>query len=147
MASTALKVTMGVLVGVSALAALQDISKSSAPALPERTEAAAIDRVKATPEPAKLPSGSDGTESKQHTAADLAPSETSKPKPIRMTDLDDADRLIRLAINLNGYLCAKPIEVRPAGNDLYGVRCIMYRSGQGRANYLVNTRTNEVSEI
>lgn len=67
---------------------------------------------------------------------------------IKIADLDEGERLIRLIINANGYLCAKPIEVRPTGSEgLYGVQCITHRSGEGTANYLVNARTKEVTEI
>jgi len=68
--------------------------------------------------------------------------------PIKLSDLDDADRAIRRAINLSGNLCAKPIEVLPTGSPgLYGVQCITYRDGSGLSTYLVNSRTNEVSGI
>ncbi|MBL9070595.1 MAG: hypothetical protein JNM03_11480 [Sphingopyxis sp.] len=77
--------------------------------------------------------------------ADAAP--PSKPEPVRMGDLDEAEKVIRLAINLSGNLCAKPIEVRKVGANLYGVHCITNRDGTGRSNYLVNSRTNEVDKI
>ena len=76
---------------------------------------------------------------------DAAP--PSKPEPVRMGDLDEAEKAIRLAINLSGNLCAKPIEVREVGANLYGVHCITNRDGTGRSNYLVNSRTNEVDKI
>lgn len=69
------------------------------------------------------------------------------PQPVKMNDLDDAEKAIRLAINLSGNLCAKPIEVREVGANLYGVHCITNRDGTGRSNYLVNSRTNEVDKI
>lgn len=78
-------------------------------------------------------------------AAIQAPS--SKPRPVKTADLDNADRAIAATINLNGYLCAKPIEVRYAATDLYGVRCITNRNGTGISDYLVNSRTGEVSVI
>lgn len=77
--------------------------------------------------------------------ADAAP--PSKPEPVKMGDLDEAEKAIRLAINLSGNLCAKPIEVREVGANLYGVHCITNRDGTGRSNYLVNSRTNEVDKI
>jgi hypothetical protein len=70
-----------------------------------------------------------------------------KPEPVRMGDLDEAEKAIRFAINLSGHLCAKPIEVREVGANLYGVHCITNRDGTGRSNYLVNSRTNEVDKI
>lgn len=70
-----------------------------------------------------------------------------KPEPVKMGDLDEADKAIRLAINISGHLCAKPIEVREVGANLYGVHCITNRDGTGRSNYLVNSRTNEVEAI
>ena len=77
--------------------------------------------------------------------ADNAP--PSKPEPVKIGDLDEAEKAIRLAINLSGNLCAKPIEVREVGANLYGVHCITNRDGTGRSNYLVNSRTNEVDKI
>lgn len=70
-----------------------------------------------------------------------------KPQPVRMDDLDEAEKAIRLAINLSGHLCAKPTEVREVGPNLYGVHCITNRDGTGSSNYLVNSRTNEVDKI
>lgn len=67
--------------------------------------------------------------------------------PVRIADLDEADKAIRLTINLSGHLCAKPILVRPAGGDHYGVTCILYRSGKGRANYLVQSSTGKVTAL
>lgn len=77
--------------------------------------------------------------------ADVAP--PSKPKPIKLSDLDESDRAIRLAINRGGHLCARPIEVQEVGTGLYGVQCITNRDGTGLSNYLVNSRTNEVEAI
>lgn len=78
-------------------------------------------------------------------AANAAP--PPKPKPIKLSDLDESDRAIRLAINQSGHLCARPIQVQEAGTGLYGVQCITNRDGTGLSNYLVNSRTNEVQEI
>lgn len=80
-------------------------------------------------------------------SASVANAEPSKPQPVRMSDLDEAEKAIRLAINTSGHLCAKPIEVREVGANLYGVHCITNRDGTGRSNYLVNSRTNEVDKI
>jgi hypothetical protein len=71
----------------------------------------------------------------------------SKPQPVKMNDLDEAEKAIRLAINLSGHLCAKPTEVREVGPNLYGVHCVTNRDGTGSSNYLVNSRTNEVDKI
>lgn len=71
----------------------------------------------------------------------------SKQQPVRIDDLDEAEKAIRLAINLSGHLCAKPTEVREVGPNLYGVHCITNRDGTGSSNYLVNSRTNEVDKI
>lgn len=68
--------------------------------------------------------------------------------PIKLSDMDESDQAIRLAIIQSGNLCARPIEVRPAGAEgLYGVQCIIYRNGAGRANYLLNSQTGEVIPI
>lgn len=45
-----------------------------------------------------------------------SPSAEAESGPVRLADLDEADRAIRLAINLSGHLCAKPIEVMPSGS-------------------------------
>ena len=73
-----------------------------------------------------------------------------KRKTVNVADLppmDDADKAIGAVINLNGHLCARPIEVKEAGTGLYGVRCITRRDGTGISDYLVNSRTNEVEAI
>lgn len=68
--------------------------------------------------------------------------------PVRFSELDEADKAIRLVINLNGYLCAKPILVTPTDDgETFDVRCITNRSGKGRSRYLVNAETNNVVEI
>jgi hypothetical protein len=85
------------------------------------------------------------TSSSQAPVAGAAP--PPKPQPVRMDDLDEAEKAIRLAINLSGHLCAKPTEVREVGPNLYGVHCITNRDGTGGSNYLVNSRTNEVDKI
>ena len=61
--------------------------------------------------------------------------------------MDEVDQMIGAVINMNGYLCARPIAVREAGTGLYGVRCITRRDGTGISDYLVNSRTNEVEPI
>lgn len=133
MASTLTKFLLGGVLAVAVGQAIGGSIKVSPPAResqPINTQEHKVESTKATVEPKPI--------------AKSAPNES---RPSKSADLDDAARAVALVINLNGYLCAKPIEVRQAGADLYGVRCIMYRSGEGRANYLVNTRSNEVSEI
>ena len=62
--------------------------------------------------------------------------------------MDDADKMIGAVINLNGYLCARPIQVQPTEyENVYGVQCITRRDGTGISNYIVNSRTNEVTKI
>jgi hypothetical protein len=73
-------------------------------------------------------------------------SQLSSP-PAKATDLDEADHAIGAAINLKGYLCARPIEVREAASNLYGVRCVTNRDGTGISDYLVNPRSGEVTPI
>ena len=63
-------------------------------------------------------------------------------------DLDEADRAIRLAINLSGNLCAKPILVSPmALAGKYAVTCITNRTGRGRSRYIVDSGTQEVVPV
>lgn len=72
------------------------------------------------------------------------------PARVRMSDLppmDNADRAIGTAINLNGHLCARPIVVKEVGTQMYAVRCITRRDGSGVSDYLVNARTSEVEPI
>lgn len=89
----------------------------------------------------------------QHRFAveETAKTRTESSETIDLADLppmDDADRMIGAVINLNGHLCARPTLVQPTGSqDLYAVQCITYRSGKGISNYLVNSRTNEVTKI
>lgn len=77
---------------------------------------------------------------------DAFPTTAPKSRKARKTAANASD-FVGYTINANGYLCAKPIEGRRVDNTFYGVQCIMYRSGNGVANYLLNTRTNEVTEI
>ena len=79
--------------------------------------------------------------------AKVTPEPAKASGPIKLSDLDESDRAIRRAINVSGHLCAKPIEVVEAGTNLYGVQCITNRDGSGRSTYLVNSRTNDVTEI
>jgi len=54
---------------------------------------------------------------------------------------------VRAAINAEGFLCAVPYEMQEASDGVYGIGCIMNRDRTGKANYLVNTRTGEVTRI
>ena len=56
--------------------------------------------------------------------------------------------MIATAINLNGLLCAKVVNVRPlqVNNDTFEVTCIEYRGGSSRATYIINTETGVAFE-
>jgi hypothetical protein len=58
---------------------------------------------------------------------------------------DDADKALRLFINLTGNLCAKVVSVHKLEvPDYYEVRCIEYRGGTGTVDYLVNFEEQKV---
>ena len=83
------------------------------------------------------------TRQKREKAASKA-----KSGPIKLSDLDEDQQAFRLLINVNGYLCAKPVEIVPTASvGVYRVQCITNRSGRGISNYFVNGMTNEVTEI
>lgn len=68
--------------------------------------------------------------------------------PVDINDLDEVDRAIRLAINLAGYPCAKPILVVPTALDnKFSVTCITNRSGEGRSRYIVDSKTEKVVPV
>ncbi|MGB3472271.1 MAG: hypothetical protein WBA51_15765 [Erythrobacter sp.] len=71
----------------------------------------------------------------------------AKPASSASKDMDQVDHMIAATINLSGNLCARPIEVRDAGDGLYGVRCITNRNGTGMSDYIVNSRNSEVIPI
>lgn len=57
----------------------------------------------------------------------------------------DADKALRLFINLTGNLCAKVVSVHKLEvPDYYEVRCIEYRGGTGTVDYLVNFEEQKV---
>lgn len=96
---------------------------------------------KIEPRPTSLP------EPSAQTKRDLRAVAGENIGPVKVGDLDEADKAIRLTINLAGHLCAKPILVQSAGSGHYGVTCILYRSGKGRANYLVQLSTGKVTAL
>lgn len=73
----------------------------------------------------------------------LAPTTTS----VSDKEMEEIDDMIAATINLSGNLCARPIEVRDAGDGLYGVRCVTNRNGTGISDYILNSRTSEVIPI
>ncbi len=136
--------SLGMIASISALQAIgstsEDVSATHRAAVPETATDAPP--TASAPGAATLPPTSTTA---LPIVADAVPS--PKPKPVKLADLDEADRAIRLAINQSGHLCARPTEVREVAADLYGVHCITNRNGTGGSNYLVNSRTNEVEEI
>lgn len=57
----------------------------------------------------------------------------------------DVDEQIATVINVNGFLCARVVSVRPLGEkDVYAVRCIEYRDGSGVVDYIMNAATGSV---
>ena len=77
---------------------------------------------------------------------DAFPVTAPKTLRARKTASQAAD-MIGFAINSNGHLCARPVEMQRVSDGLYGIGCITRRDGSGRSNYLLNVRTGEVSEI
>ena len=57
----------------------------------------------------------------------------------------DVDEQIATMINLNGFLCARVVSVRPLGEkDFYAVRCVEYRDGSGVVDYIMNAANGSV---
>lgn len=56
------------------------------------------------------------------------------------TDRADAKDAVAALINLNGHLCAEPVDVRPlkVRQSAFEVTCIEYRGGSGRVRYIVD---------
>lgn len=137
MSKLVMKVGLGLMVGVGV------ISQIPIKPSPAESKSASPKYVVMSPDEHRRATGeSSGSKAK------VAKNPVKASGPIRLSDLDEADRAIRHAINLSGHLCAKPIEVAPTGSpDLYGVQCITNRDGSGISNYLVNSRTNDVTEI
>lgn len=51
---------------------------------------------------------------------------------------EEVDEGLATLINLKGYLCAKVVNVRPLSQtNIYEVKCIEYRGGQGTVDYIV----------
>ena len=63
-----------------------------------------------------------------------------QPVQIDDTDLADAKDAVAALINLNGHLCAEPVDVRPlkVRQSAFEVTCIEYRGGSGRVRYIVD---------
>ena len=64
------------------------------------------------------------------------------PASALATEKKDVDEMLATLLNLQGYLCARVINVVPL--DLpkhYEVRCIEYRGGQGTVDYIINLET------
>lgn len=59
----------------------------------------------------------------------------------------NAKDFVGAAINSQGHLCARAVEAEKAASEMYGVGCVTSSDGYGRTNYLVNTRTGDVTPI
>lgn len=77
----------------------------------------------------------------------LAERSSQQSSPPANEEMDQIDHMIGATINLSGHLCARPIEVKEAGDGLYGVRCVTNRNGTGISDYIINSRTSEVIPI
>ena len=67
--------------------------------------------------------------------------------PDRSFGNTSARDFIAARINSAGYRCATPIEMAQAAAGQYGVGCITNRSGYGKSNYLIDTRSGHIVEI
>ena len=105
------------------------------------------------PAPSSLPSeesresgkrvGSNMLEQAIFDAFPRTPPKTEKDK----RNTRNAADFVKASINAAGHLCARLIEVQEAAPMQYGIGCIKYRSGGGRANYLIDASSGKVSEI
>lgn len=126
----------------SAMAAADD----KAPPTPSAALDSAEDGRAALPQTPAQPIARAGETLLEQAIFDAFP-ETDAKSPAEKKKMAEASDFVAAAINLNGHLCARPVEMMQAGAGLYGIGCIARRDGQGRANYLVNTKTAEVSPI
>lgn len=53
---------------------------------------------------------------------------------------EDLKKMTAAIINMNGFLCAKVVDIRPlkVGRHVYEVTCIEYRGGTGQKIYLMD---------
>lgn len=72
---------------------------------------------------------------------------TTPTSPAARKKVAQASDFLAAAINIEGHLCARPIEARQADNNHYGIGCIERRAGERRINYLVNVHTGSVTPI
>lgn len=77
---------------------------------------------------------------------DAFPAKPTSSKKARRTAKNAAD-YIGATINAAGHLCAKPIEAQQVATGQYGIGCRKYREAGGQANYIIDVRTGNVSEI
>lgn len=59
----------------------------------------------------------------------------------------NAKDFVAASINLQGYLCADPVEMQQASSGQYGIGCVMNRDGTGAAIYLLDARSGSVTPI
>ena len=58
---------------------------------------------------------------------------------------EDLEELMATFINLNGYLCAKVVDVKPLKlKDTYEVTCFQYRGGSAKATYVFGIRESGI---
>lgn len=143
---------MGVFTAVGALQALgsqvaggdhthsEVASAATAPAAVAERPSSAARTVAAEPAPRV------GETLYEQAIFDAFPQTPPKSRVAKKKAAEAAD-LISATINLNGHLCARPVEMQKAADGLYGISCISRRDGSGRSNYLLNIRSGAVSEI
>jgi hypothetical protein len=56
----------------------------------------------------------------------------------------DLKELAATILNLNGFLCATVVDIRPLEiKDQFEITCIEYRGGSGTVRYILNGATNK----
>lgn len=138
MADVGAKGLIGGIIGLSLLTAMcsGEASETAPTQTPQAAAPEAASPLKSEaapePEPAKV--------SKREATAAV---ETTRPSA---SEIEAAEDTVKLVINMNGHLCADVIDLRQTGPSEAAVQCVLYRSGAGRAIYLVDAERRTVTE-
>lgn len=85
------------------------------------------------------------------SAGPVAKSATAEalPAPTVDAEVEQAEHAVAALINLNGHLCAKPVDVRPltVKQGTFEVTCIEYRGGSGKVRYLVDASSGTAAPL
>lgn len=147
-------ILFGVVGMVAGIAALQNLGNdlegefAAQNSLAVTTQPTRVDpsAVAATADGAPVDAVRTGSTMLEQAIFDAFPPTRPQTKAARRNAKNAAD-FVGATINSAGHLCVRLIEVQEAAPGQYGVGCVKYRAGGGRANYLIDSRTGSVDEI